>query len=98
MLSTDKLSDFLHLRHFNPKAERKAATPTPVFKNANDRYDCGMDGCEKDFGRPSEARRHQKSHTDPQLFVYLRHHLVFKTDIVISVNAHIPDAEKVFIG
>jgi hypothetical protein len=45
--------------------------------------------CRKEYARKNDRNKHEvEEHGPHTLFVYHRHHLVFKTDIVISVNAH----------
>jgi hypothetical protein len=54
---------------------------------------CGFNGCEEAYKTAALLKSHQErvggrakqDHAD-LLFVYLPHYLVFKTDIVISVN------------
>jgi hypothetical protein len=51
---------------------------------------CGQNGCVHSFSRLDTMMRHRKRNPDYHadlLSVYLPHYLVFKTDIVISVNA-----------
>jgi hypothetical protein len=72
MISTVKLSDFLHLRHLTNKEPLEI---TPEGEAASD-----------------SQKEKQSNKSGSILFVYLRHHLVFKTDIVISVNVHTKDA------
>ena len=46
------------------------------------------------FHDPEERAKHEREEHDAieRLFVYLGHHLVFKTDIVISVIAQMKNA------
>jgi hypothetical protein len=72
--------------------------PDPMTKDPiTNKYMCGVNGCDRVFGHPKGVTEHRneekaKKHHDNLLLVYLSHYLVFKTDIVISVNAIIPSA------
>jgi hypothetical protein len=83
MISTVKLSDFRRLSHSGPV----------VYVNRPDKADgpCPMEtinGCSAIISGVQEKARHFKDdHDEIKLFVYIRHHLVIKTDIVISVDA-----------
>ena len=69
----------------------------PSFKNADGTISCGITGCDKRYEDMHNVLKHYESvfHKNTLLFVYLPHHLqvVFKTDIIIPVNAHISDAK-----
>lgn len=80
-----------------PKKRRQRGS-RPHINHPLATHFCRNKGCGQGFrdNRPRvkhEIRDHHNK--DANLFVYIRHHLVlFKTDIVISVNADIPDADK----
>jgi hypothetical protein len=66
------------------------------------RFQCDILGCRMGKigpgGSPGPKTGHKRhldvhqldDHSEDLMFVYPRHYLVFKTDIVISVNAHSP--------
>ena len=48
--------------------------------------------CQKYYKNSSSFLHHLASHANEE-FVYFRYRIVFKTDIVFSVNVHDPDAK-----
>ena len=67
----------------------------PSFNNADGTISCGITGCDQRYENMQNVLNHYENvfHENARLFVYLSHHLVFKTDIIIPVNAHISDAK-----
>jgi hypothetical protein len=64
--------------------------------NSKDLFKCDFPNCKNNaYNTKSQVVNHiEQEHGPYTLFVYLRHHLVFKTDIVISVNAQTTHAQK----
>ena len=85
-----------HDKHPHEEIEIARQKNPPGIDNGDGTFTCGIDGCLKTFQRGT-ANKHYESvfHKNTLLFVYLPHHLqvVFKTDIIIPVNAHISDAK-----
>jgi hypothetical protein len=84
--------------HSEPiKAVRVIPEHLSIYEYEPGKYMCDIGGGKKcgkmgTFrGTEREVLGHQRytEHPDTKLFVYLPHHLVFKTDMVISVNAHV---------
>jgi hypothetical protein len=94
----EKLTSETYRIHHELSIHGVAPPPDPMTKDPNtNRYTCGVNGCDRVFGHPKAVLEHRdeekaKQHHDNLLLVYLSHYLVFKTDIVISVNAIIPTA------
>ena len=82
-------------RYPHEKIEVARQKDPPSFQNADGTFSCGITGCDKSYEVMPNVLKHYENafHENARLFVYLPHHLVFKTDIIIPVNAHISDAK-----
>jgi hypothetical protein len=84
----------------NPRGRLDPSSPLKQLGNgfrrlAKNLWQCNL--CQKIFsGRPQVVENHLATWEHQKLFAYLPYHLVFMTDIVILVNAHIPNATPVF--
>ena len=93
MISIAKLSEFLHLSRLKQDPKLKATSSGLQDHVNREDYACfhrrvGL--CDAPtFPTRDALRDHEKTHPDRsiKMFVYLCHHLIFKTDTVISVHA-----------
>lgn len=64
------------------------------FEHKDGRVTCFTGECRRAVRNYNRWKQHRiRYHRDPIKFVYLRQHIVYKTDIVFSVDAHIPIAD-----